>query len=183
MAWLSGEAGRYNADEWANRYYPTGHFGLAADGVTERAHACTSNGGHYLFDRASFVRFRSGSAERAAATAAAAAATPALPPCLHLVTSTRRREGYDTVRPLNSKAFGKLQHRAARDLDLLDALTREEAAEAFDWEGLRRWLREASGPLSGVGALRLFEATEAASERLHVELYQDEVEDSAPPER
>ena len=39
---------------------------------------------------------------------------------------------------------------------------------------LRCWLREVSGPLSAIGALRLFAACEAASERLHVEVYQDE---------
>jgi len=180
MAWLSGESGRYNANEWVNRYYPSGHFGLAADGVTERAHACTnSDGSRYLFDRASFVRFRTSDGGRLDSVAASGAATAALPPCLHIVTSTRRREGYDTVRPLSSKAFGKLQHKAARDLDLLDALLRDDAAEAYDWEGLRRWLREASGSLSAIGALRLFAASETAGDRLHVEVYQDEAEDDA----
>ena len=171
MAWLSGERDRYQPDEWTNRFYPTGHFGLAADGVTERAHACTNNGGSYLFDRASFAAFRSGSEGHGATEASGIV----LPSRLHIITSTRRRAGYETVRPLSSKAFGKLQHKAARDIYLLDALQREEAADAYEWEGLRRWLREASGPLSAVGALRIFAADEAAAQRLHVEIYQDEV--------
>ena len=167
MAWLSGERCGYNTDEWTNRHHPSGHFGRGADGIAERAHACTSGGVTYLFDRHSFALFRNSSD---ASTVSEDGAPLRLPSRLHLVTSTRRLSGYDVVRPLCSKAFGRLQHKAARDVDLVDALSRAEAAEEYDWEGLRRWLRQTSGPLSAIGALRLFAADEAAAKRLYVEV-------------
>ena len=82
-------------------------------------------------------------------------AQPELPPQLHIVTSTRRRAGYATVRPVCSRIFGRMQHKASRDVELLDALRRPEAADRYDWEALRLWLREGTGPLSAIGALRL----------------------------
>ena len=94
MAWLSGETSRYDPEEWTNRHYPCGHFGLAADGATERTHACTSRGITYLFDRRSFANFRDGGDTHQG--------QPELPRRLHIVTSTRRRAGYDTVRPVCS---------------------------------------------------------------------------------
>lgn len=162
MAWLGGERGRYDPEEWTNRHYPCGHFGLAADGTTERAHACTSRGVTYLFDRQSFASFSDGHREQ-----------PALPQRLHIVTSTRRRAGYATVRPVCSRIFGRIQHKASRNLELVDALRSHEAANQYDWEGLRVWLREGTSSLSAVGALRLFEADAAAAERLHVEVCEE----------
>ena len=166
MAWLGGERSRYDPEEWTNRHYPCGHFALAEDGETERVHACTSRGVTYLFDRQSFASFRErdGRHEQPAA----------LPPRLHVVTSTRRRAGYATVRPVCSKTFGRMQHKASRDLELLDALRSHEAAERYDWETLRVWLREGTSPLSPIGALRLFAADAAAAERLHVKVYGEE---------
>ena len=66
-----------------------------------------------------------------------------------------------------------MQHKASRDLELIDALRSREAAGQYDWEGLRLWLREGAGSLSAVGALRLFEADAAAAERLHVVLWKE----------
>ena len=162
MAWLSGERGRYDPAEWTNRHYPCGHFGLAADGTTERAHACTSRGVTYLFDRQSFASFSDGRQEQ-----------PALPQRLHIVTSARRPAGYATVRPVCSRIFGRVQHKASRNLELIDALRSHEAADQYDWEGLRVWLKEGTSSLSAVGALRLFEADAAAAERLHVEVCEE----------
>jgi len=116
----------------------------------------------YLFDRQSFASFRDGRQE-----------PRVLPPRLHIVTSTRRRPGYATVRPVCSRIFGRMQHKASRDLQLIDALRSREAASQYDWEGLRLWLREGAGSLSAVGALRLFEADAAAAERLHVVLWKE----------
>jgi hypothetical protein len=161
MAWLSGEKGRYDSAEWTNRHYPCGHFGLAADG-TERAHAYTSRGVTYLFDRQSFASFSDGHQEQ-----------PALPQRLHIVTSARRPAGYATVRPVCSRIFGRIQHKASRDLELIDALRSHEAANRYDWEGLRVWLKEGTSSLSAVGALRLYEADAAAAERLHVEVCEE----------
>ena len=62
-----------------------------------------------------------------------------------------------------------MQHKAARDVKLIDALCRKEAADAYNWEALRVWLREQMGPLSAIGALRLFAEHEAAAAQLHVE--------------
>ena len=66
-----------------------------------------------------------------------------------------------------------MQHKASRDLELIDALRSREAAGQYDWEGLRLWLREGAGSLSAVGALRLFEADAAAAERLHVVVWEE----------
>lgn len=166
MAWLSGERGGYDPEQWTNRNYPCGHFGLAADGTTESVHACTSQGVTYLFDRRSFASFSGGGGGHRG--------QPTLPQRLHIVTSTRRREGYDTIRPVCSRVFGRMQHKASRDVELLGALRSHEAAEQYDWEGLRLWLREGTASLSPVGALRLFAADEAAAARLHVEVYDEQ---------
>ena len=167
MSWLSGDRSGYDPSEWVNKHHPLGHFGLAADGVTERAHALTSQGVTYLFDRASFSEFRP-SGEQAAQPGSR------LPSRLHIVTSARRR----AVRPVCSKVFARLQHKAARDVALVGALVCPEAADAYDWEGLREWLRGMSGPLSPYGALALFDEDAAAAERLHVELL--ELDTAAP---
>lgn len=169
MAWLSGERGGYDPAEWTNRNYPCGHFGLDADGTTERVHACTSGGVTYLFDRRSFANFCGG--------AGGHSGQPTLPHRLHIVTSTRRRAGYDTVRPVCSRVFGRMQHKASRDIELLGALRSHDAAEQYDWEALRLWLREGTASLSAVGALRLFAADAAAVERLHVEVYDEQADD------
>ena len=169
MAWLSGERGGYDPAEWTNRNYPCGHFGLDADGTTERVHACTSGGVTYLFDRRSFANFCGGAESRIG--------QPTLPQRLHIVTSTRRRAGYDTVRPVCSRVFGRMQHKASRDIELLGALRSHEAAEQYDWEALRLWLREGTASLSAVGALRLFAADAAAAERLHVEVDDEQADD------
>ena len=174
LAWLSGEREAYVADEWANKFYPSGHFGVEEDGVTECTHACKRDGVTYVFDRRSFARFRRGSDTLGRGRW--------LHPRLHLVTSARRRAGdatHGTLRRLCSRAHGRLQHRAARDLGLLDALLHAEAADAYDWETLRCWLREAAGPLSPYGALQLFAADEAAAERLHVQVPDAQGDDAA----
>jgi hypothetical protein len=164
MAWLCGEEDRYDPAEWANRFHPLGHFGVGADGRTLTAHASTFNGVTYLFDRQSFAAFRSGGA-------GGAGGAPSLPPCLHLVTSRRRRAGdIAVVRPLCSRAFGRLQHKACRDVELLRALLDAAAADEYDWQGLCSWLRQTSGPLSAAAALQLFGADPAAANRLHVEV-------------
>ena len=181
MSWLSGERSSYKAEDWTNRFHPTGHFGLAADGVTERSHTHTAQGVQYLFDRSSFRLFGGGAEAAAAADSEASTRGGAgglwgmrVHPRLHLVTSTRRRAGQSTLRPISSKVNGYVQHRAARDLALVDALLRPEAAAAYDWEALRSGLRAMSGPLSPLGALQLFAADEAAAERLHVECHEEQ---------
>ena len=68
-----------------------------------------------------------------------------------------------------------MQYKASRDVELLDALRSREAADRYDWEGLRVWLKEGTGSLSPLGGLRLFAADAAAAERLHVEVCEDRV--------
>ena len=66
---------------------------------------------------------------------------------------------------------------ACRDVELLRALLDTAAADEYDWQGLCRWLRETSGPLSAAAALRLFGADPAAAKRLHVEVPEREEEE------
>lgn len=106
----------YNAAQWTNRFHPTGHFGLAADGTT----AVVVRHGQYAFDQRSFECFR-----RPLKSVRGGAA---LPPRLHIVTSNRRMGGGDTLRPLPSGVFGQLQRKAARDLPLVAALLDAKAA-------------------------------------------------------
>ena len=186
MAWLAGDTHTYDAEEWVNKHHPSGHFGVGADGKTLRAHALAKDGITYLFDRESFALFRMaesvargpGSLDVTAQTDESSTRDQRtqprqqpslpppdsiLPPRLHVVTSNRR------LRPLPSRAYNRVQHKAARDVKLIDALCRKEAADAYNWEALRVWLREQMGPLSAIGALRLFAEHEAAAAQLHVE--------------
>jgi len=116
LAWLAGMREEYDATQWLNRFHPTGHFGLAADGTT----AVAVRHGQYSFDQASFACFR-----RLLLSGRGGAA---LPPRLHIVTSNRRMGGGDALRPLPSGVFGQLQRKAARDLPLVAALLDAKAA-------------------------------------------------------
>lgn len=162
LAWLAGMREEYNAAQWTNRFHPTGHFGLAADGTT----AVVVRHGQYAFDQRSFECFR-----RPLKSVRGGAA---LPPRLHIVTSNRRMGGGDTLRPLPSGVFGQLQRKAARDLPLVAALLDAKAADEYNWEALRSWLSGISPPLSAFAALNLFAQSAEACSRLHVEVVNDD---------
>jgi len=49
-----------------------------------------------------------------------------------------------------------------------------QAADEYDWEALRSWLRGISPPLSALAALQLFAQSAEACSRLHVEVVDDE---------
>lgn len=148
----------YDASAWVNRFHPTGHFGLAADGTT----AVAVRHGQYAFDQRSFACFR-----RPLESVGGGAM---LPPRLHVVTSNRRMGGGDILRPLPSGVFGQLQRKAARDVPLVAALLDTKAADEYNWEALRCWLHCISPPLSAFAALQLFSQSAEACSRLHVEV-------------
>ena len=49
-----------------------------------------------------------------------------------------------------------------------------QAADEYDWEALRSWLRGISPPLSALAALQLFAQSAEACSRLHVEVVDEE---------
>ena len=138
LAAFDAQAGRreeYDAAQWRNRFHPTGHFGLAADGTT----AVAVRHAQYAFDQRSFECFR-----RPLQSVRGGAA---LPPRLHIVTSNRRTGGGDALRPLPSGVFGQLQRKAARDLPLVAALL---DAKAANWlKGVGQLHTEPQGGVGG----------------------------------
>ena len=171
MAWLAGVREAYEPECWINKIHPSGHFGvqLSGDREAELKHChTTSDGDVYVFDQRSFRAFREDARRCGAGGGGDGGVT--LPSRLHIVTSSRRAAGSDTLRPLPSKPFGKLQKKAARDLALLEALMRQDAADSYDWDGLLDWVGELKGRLSAYEALQLFAADASTASRLHVEV-------------
>ena len=136
LAWFSGRADRYNAEDYRTTAFPSGHFDQPAVHLEK--------GEKYIFNRASFARFESGLPDDQ---------ETGLPEGMYLVTRPV------TLWGLASGAIARLAHRVSSDLafDLLDP---GYTSELLDWT------RGLAGAIETPDLIRQFARDETVARRV-----------------